>query len=195
MLAILQQFWHPVFCPACLATMGTPHKRNFEFAAHTGKGNLTFCLLILYTVKNVTILFYSRAPPPTSEKALLFWRVPRFARLAFWFSVTCRWIWVSSTGGMMLTGENRSTRRQPAPVSLLPLFGTTAPQWAKASSYTRFLDHIWRTAIGRTPLDDWSARHRDLYLTTHNTHNRQTSMPPAGFEPTISAGERPKTYA
>jgi hypothetical protein len=34
-----------------------------------------------------------------------------------------------------------------------------------------------------------------LYLTTHNTHNRQTSMTPVEFEPTISAGERPQTYA
>ena len=32
----------------------------------------------------------------------------------------------------------------------------------------------------------------DLYLTTHDTHNRQISMPPVGFEPTISAGERPQ---
>jgi len=32
-------------------------------------------------------------------------------------------------------------------------------------------------------------------MATHNTHNRQTSMPPVGFEPIISAGERPKTYA
>ena len=32
-------------------------------------------------------------------------------------------------------------------------------------------------------------------LTTHNTHNRQTSTPPVGFEPTISAGEQPQTYA
>jgi len=32
-------------------------------------------------------------------------------------------------------------------------------------------------------------------MTIHNTHNRQTSMLPMGFEPTISAGERPKTYA
>ena len=55
-------------------------------------------------------------------------------------------------------------------------------------------DHTQRhTTVGRTPLDEWSARRRDLYLTTHNTHNRQTSMPPAGFEPTISAGERPQT--
>jgi len=29
-------------------------------------------------------------------------------------------------------------------------------------------------------------------LTTHDTHNRQISMPPVGFEPTISAGERPQ---
>jgi hypothetical protein len=29
----------------------------------------------------------------------------------------------------------------------------------------------------------------------YNTHNRQTFMPPVGFEHTISAGERPKTYA
>ena len=36
---------------------------------------------------------------------------------------------------------------------------------------------------------------RDLYLTTHNTHNRQTSMPPVGFEPTILASDRPKIYA
>jgi len=70
--------------------------------------------------------------------------------------------------------------------------GETAPLWAKASSFTRFLGHTQRRSIfGRTPLDEWSARRLDLYLTTHN---RQTSMPALGFEPTISAGERPQTY-
>ena len=33
------------------------------------------------------------------------------------------------------------------------------------------------------------------YLTTHNIHNRQTSMSLVGFEPTISAGEWPQTHA
>ena len=67
-----------------------------------------------------------------------------------------------------------------------------SPTRAMASSFlTRFLDHTrWRTTVGRTPLDEWSTRRRDPYLTTHNTHNRQTSMPPVGFEPTISADER-----
>jgi hypothetical protein len=38
------------------------------------------------------------------------------------------------------------------------------PQWAMASSFTRFLDHTQRrTTVGRTPLDEWSARRRDLY--------------------------------
>ena len=55
-----------------------------------------------------------------------------------------------------------------------------------------FLDHTQRrSTVGRTPLDESSARRRHLYLTTHDTHNRQISMPPVGFEPKISAGERP----
>jgi len=29
-----------------------------------------------------------------------------------------------------------------------------------------------RNILGRTPLDEWSARHRDLYLTTQNTHSK-----------------------
>ena len=62
--------------------------------------------------------------------------------------------------------------------------------------FLMFLDHTQRRiTVGRIPLDEWSARRRDFYLTTHDTHNRQTSMPPVGFEPTISAGERPQTYA
>jgi len=58
-------------------------------------------------------------------------------------------------------------------------------------SFLMFLDHTQRrSTVGRTPLDEWSARHRDLYLITHDIHNRQISMPPVEFEPKISAGER-----
>jgi len=35
------------------------------------------------------------------------------------------------------------------------------------------------TTLSRTPLDEWSARRRDLYLTTRNT--QQTDIPPAGL--------------
>jgi hypothetical protein len=71
-----------------------------------------------------------------------------------------------------------------------------SPQWARASSFTRFLDHTQRrTTVGRTPLEEWSARRRYLYLKTRDTHNRRTPMPPVGFEPTTSAGERLQTHA
>ena len=75
-----------------------------------------------------------------------------------------------------------------------PIVGVyfTALYRALASSRTRLLDHTQRrVTVGRTPLNKWSVGRRDLYLTTHNTHNRQTSMPRVGFEPTIAAGKRP----
>jgi hypothetical protein len=72
---------------------------------------------------------------------------------------------------------------------------SNSPQWARASSFTRFLHHTQRhTTLGRTTLDERLARCSGLYLTTHNSQNRQTSLPPLGFEPTISAGERPQAY-
>ena len=62
-----------------------------------------------------------------------------------------------------------------------------------ASTFTRYLDHTQRrTTLARTPLE---THRRDLYLKTQTTHNRQTSMPPAGFESGISAGQRRQTDA
>ena len=55
--------------------------------------------------------------------------------------------------------------------------------------------HSRHTTLRSAPLDEWSAQCRDLYLTTHNTHKRQTSMPPVGFETAIPVSERPKSHA
>ena len=74
--------------------------------------------------------------------------------------------------------------------------GAATQRGVMASSFLRFLDHTQRrTTVSRTPLDEWSARRRDLYLTTHNRHNRQISMPRVELEPTISAGERLQSNA
>ena len=48
--------------------------------------------------------------------------------------------------------------------------------------------------LGGISLDGWSDRRRYRYVTTHNTHKRQTSMPPAGYERTIPASEQPHTH-
>jgi hypothetical protein len=60
--------------------------------------------------------------------------------------------------------------------------------------YRGFTITLRQTTLGRTHLDEWSACRRDLYLTTHNTHNRQTDMLPAGFEPAVFSRELPQTY-
>jgi len=48
---------------------------------------------------------------------------------------------------------------------------------------------------GRNPQDEWAVRSRELYLTTHTMHKRQTSMSPSGFKPAIPSSERPQTDA
>jgi hypothetical protein len=54
---------------------------------------------------------------------------------------------------------------------------------------------ITHTTVGTAPLDEGSARHSDLYLTTQTLRKRQTSMPPVRFEPTIPASAWLQTYA
>ena len=58
------------------------------------------------------------------------------------------------------------------PTAQQPLSGPWPPH------YRGFMITFRQTTLGRTALDEWSARHRDLWLTTHNTHKRQTSIPP-----------------
>jgi hypothetical protein len=69
-----------------------------------------------------------------------------------------------------------------------------APSGPGLPRYRDFTITLRHTTHGRTPLDEWSARRWDLYLTTHNTHTRHTNIAPAGFGPTIPASERPQTY-
>jgi len=80
-------------------------------------------------------------------------------------------------------------------IGLCFFFGPKAPQWTRASSFARFSrSYTTPTTLCRTPLYGGSVRRRDLYLITHNTHYRRTSMYPVGFEPIISAGERSQTH-
>jgi hypothetical protein len=59
-------------------------------------------------------------------------------------------------------------------------------------TYSHSLTHTW--SVGLLWTRDRPAA-RDLYLTKHNNHNRQTSMLTAVFEITIPASERPQTQA
>jgi hypothetical protein len=73
--------------------------------------------------------------------------------------------------------------------------GTTAPSGPGPPHYGGFTITLRHTTLGRISLAKGLARCTDLYMTTHNTHKKQTSMSPTGFEPTIPASMRPQTYA
>jgi len=71
-------------------------------------------------------------------------------------------------------------------------YSSTASSGPRPSHYWVFKITLRHTTLGRTALDEWPARRTDLYLTTHNIHDRHF-MPPAGFEPVIPASGRPQT--
>jgi len=55
---------------------------------------------------------------------------------------------------------------------------------------------IRHTALGRNPLDKWSAQRRDLYLTTQNTYKRQTnSCPRQDWNPQPQPNKQLQTHS
>ena len=71
------------------------------------------------------------------------------------------------------------------------------PTWNRAYLFTRFLDHTHNDAPQRVGLL-WTSDQLVAEISTWQ-HTILTTdkhpCPPVGFEPTISAGERPQTYA
>jgi len=59
--------------------------------------------------------------------------------------------------------------------------GLTALSGQGPPFYRGFTITLRHTTLGRTPLDEWSVLRRYLYLTTHNTHKRHTSMSLGGI--------------
>ena len=70
------------------------------------------------------------------------------------------------------------------------------PTRVMASSFLRFLDHTRRrTTAGRTPLDKYQLVAENSTWQHPTLTTDKHPCPTVGFEPTISAGERPQTYA
>jgi hypothetical protein len=105
----------------------------------------------------------------------------------------------SAPPSLLLTSFRRSKVKTDPPncifINTIFFMALNSPQWAKLHDCRSFTITLSHTTLSRTPPDEWWARRRDLYLTTHNTHKTQTSMPPAGFETAIPANERPQIHA
>jgi len=72
--------------------------------------------------------------------------------------------------------------------------GATALSGPGFPNYRGFAITVRHTTLIRTPLYEWTSRHRGLYV-THNTHKRQTTMSTAGFELAFSASKPLSTHA
>ena len=81
------------------------------------------------------------------------------------------------------------------PLGVKRLNGTTVPSGPGPLHYLVFTITLRHTTVGRAHPDERSVPRTDLYPTTHDHHNRRTSIPPAGFEPEISGSERQQTHA
>ena len=77
----------------------------------------------------------------------------------------------------------------PISFSFIFLPWRNSSSWPRPPLYRRFMITLRHITHGRTPLDEWSARHRDLYLTTHNTQpgglRNHNSSKPAAADPRL----------
>jgi hypothetical protein len=74
------------------------------------------------------------------------------------------------------------------------LYGAIASSGPGSPLHRGFTFTLRHITGGRTPLDEWSARRRDLYPTTYSTHKRQTTMSQTGFEPAFPASKWSQTH-
>jgi hypothetical protein len=57
-------------------------------------------------------------------------------------------------------------------IIILFFYGATAPSWPGPPHCRGFMITLRRTLRGRIPLDEWSARRRDLFFTTYNSYDK-----------------------
>jgi hypothetical protein len=97
-------------------------------------------------------------------------------------------LWVESRISLLAT-QSTWTQYQ----NIVFFSGSAAQRGLWPPRHTRFRNYIRHATVGRTPLDEWSARCEDLYLTTYKTHNRQTFRPRWDWNPRSqqASGRRP----
>ena len=95
----------------------------------------------------------------------------------------------------VITNKNKLKVTDWCFVNCLFVSGATAPVAKGLLIHEVSKSHTTTHYSRWTPLDELLGLRRNLYVIKHNAHNKQTSMTPVGFEPTISAGERPQIHA
>ena len=135
----------------------------FRYISVTGVQFLLF--FFLFSFVSILIFF---APSYFSSFGFIWWFFQNFhqeIQLSLlqsldWSSFGVLWIAFLQTMKLELQSVTYIFSGAPFPVEPRP------------PHYPGCMITLRHTTVGRTPLDEWSARRRDLYLTTHNTLNR-----------------------
>jgi hypothetical protein len=165
--------------PACLqnADVGGPPPPNFNFQS-LDRSSLNF----------VWTLYHQRKPQclavPKWKHAEARTGISVVSNVMWWW---CRRSFKKQTKpGIISNNIARISKNQLMSIKNNLHFtffsnGATAPSGPGPPQCRGFTFTLRHTTLGRTPLDEWSARRRDFYLTRHNTQKRQTSMQPGGI--------------
>jgi len=76
-------------------------------------------------------------------------------------------LYVAILSWILVTGLRTSSNYRQ--MSLISFLKARQPQWERTTSVI-FLNHTQTHHTPYGPLDRWSARRKNLHLTTHNTH-------------------------
>ena len=122
-----------------------PHSTHTVTSCYSARTSEQTAIISQYKVK---VFFYTMLPDFAT--AVLFGEFSSFVRLFFWYA-TCRWRW--SIGGMILTSENRSTRRKTHPTATLSTINHT---WTDlGSNPASVMTGRRQTALHNTAVTNW----------------------------------------
>jgi hypothetical protein len=80
---------------------------------------------------------------------------------SYWTEIDCIW---HRGSPLTVRAYKCRSRRSNIESTSRERYSKQSPSWCTGGT---------TITLGRTPLDDWSARSRDFYMTTHNIHKRQ----------------------
>lgn len=76
--------------------------------------------------------------------------------------------------------------------TVIIFYCTTVPSGPEPPNYQYFMITLRHTTLETVPMDEWSAQHRDLYLTTLTTDKQPST--PVGFKPAIPTSKELQTH-
>ena len=107
-----------------------------------------------------------------------------------YFGITMKFVLVFKTSYCLVSFSHGST-------AVVELGVTIVEVSISYSDTPRSVGFLWTSERSLAETSSWqlTTLTTGLFLTTHNTHYRQTSMPPVGFITTVPISEGPQTHA